>query len=187
MKTKMIVLFVGVLAFLPALVTAQGAQDEDLSRHPGFFDLDALDLLHEDDLEVEVNLTGPMMGLIASATQNEDPEFSAVVRGLERIRVRIGTPGAGESNLAQGLTQAAQELEAAGWSPMVRVRDGGDRVYVYAREVDERVQGMTVLVLDGDELALVNIVGELDLAALGRLISNMDGLEGLGSIWGEGD
>ena len=158
------------------LVSAAGrAETTPLSEHPGYFPIEELGVISDEEASVEINLTGAMLKMIGKATFAEDPEFAKIVSDLEAIRVRIAPmekldPGKTRDAMARG----AALLEERGWQAMVRIRDDGENVYIYNRESDDSMVGMTVLVVDSDEAVVVNLVGTIDFENLGSLVMGLD-------------
>jgi uncharacterized protein DUF4252 len=143
----------------------------------GAVPLDELNLFPRDKLSVEINLEGPLLLMVASATKKDDPDFSRLMSGLKAIRVQVfpmkDSGGAGA--LRPKIDRAVRWLEDRGWHSTVRVRDKGEETYIYLKEADGQIVGLTILALDPDEdAALINIVGKLDPAEIGRLGRDLD-------------
>ena len=52
----------------------------------------------------------------------------------------------------------------------MRVRDQGQETFIYMKEQDGRIVGLTVLTFKpGEEAAVINIAGRIDPAQIGRL------------------
>lgn len=154
----------------PALVEAQLNMD-----HPGYFPIEELSIFPEESLNLEINLTGPMIQFIALATDEEEPELSRLVEELKSIRVRGADLDSIDSdNLKAGIRAAADKLAADGWISMVRIREDDEEIYIYFKDQDGEMAGLTVLSLDGDEGMLINLVGKIDPSGLGSLAQGLD-------------
>lgn len=174
-------LLVPCLVALLAAAAAAPASDP-VTDHPGYFAVESLGLLAPDAVEVDVDLTGPMLRLVAAVLEGEadDRAFAALVGRLERIRVQVGEiPGVVDpAEARRRFTEATGRLDGEGWQRMVLVRDAEEMVAVYVKGDDRRIDGLTVLAFD-DELALVNLVGSIDPSELGRLLADLDALPAL--------
>ena len=53
------------------------------------------------------------------------------------------------------------DLDLPGWEPIVRIREGDERIQVLCQIEGERIRAMLVVVLDGDELVIVRLKGNL--------------------------
>ncbi len=178
--TAAVTLVLGLAAMCATSAAADGLAD--LRSHPGFVALEDLNLFGPDGPTTDVDLHGPMMKLVASATASSDPELSAALAGILRIRVLASEDVGDEQAVRSAIAGAGEQLEAAGWTRMARVADGDEMVLVLVREAGEHFSGMTVLVADGDEASLVNLVGDIDPATIGRLAAHLDALPDLDDL-----
>lgn len=165
MRTRSLLL----LTFFFLGATAASAQK--LSDQPGYLPLQELGLFPRDKLSVEINLEGFLLRLVARATRGEDPAFADLVGGLKAIRVQVfPLAGVDEASVKTKIGRTVRWLEDKGWMSTVRVREGDDETYIYLKEADGQIVGLTVLSLSaGDEAAMINIVGRIDPDRLGQL------------------
>lgn len=151
------------------------AQSAPIPPDPGAVALETLGAFGPDGASIDVDLQGPMVQLIAAAAAEDDPEVAELLRSIRRIRVLSGVPGEGAAQMRDRFESAAQDLENRGWSRVVRMREDDELVLVLVMPWGDRFAGLTVLLLeDGDEAALVNIAGDIDPAAIGRLSAVLD-------------
>jgi hypothetical protein len=179
----------------PGSVAAQA-----LIQDPGFVDFDRLGV-DPAEATLEINLEGALIRLVAEAMRGEDGGFAELLSGIKAIRVlsfsweeEASQPGGAATSSArrskvrsilERAGTAARELSDDGWRPVFRVREGGDHIDLYLREVGDAIAGVWVVVAeDGESVTMVNIVGHLDPAQLGRLGSSLriDPLEALGRM-----
>jgi len=181
MMTKTLTTLFMILAIAAA---AGAATQEEIEGHPGYFALEELGLFDEDGLEIDVNLSGSVLRLVSGATEEGDPEFSSLMAGLKRIRVLVGRPSLDDSaSIITELNHAASRLEADGWQSIVKIREHDENIRLLVRDNGETIEGLTVLIGDGtDEVVLVNIVGEIDPEALGRLSGVLSGVSGVDDL-----
>lgn len=157
------------------MVASTAVAQRSLEQAPGYFPLERFDLLPAEALSLEINLNDSLLALVAAAMGEEDPEFAALVRNLEGIRVR-GAPAAklDLDRLRIELGEATGWLDANGWQTMLRYRDE-EEVYVYTRQVGEQMVGLALLVMEpAGEVVLVNIVGPIDMKLLVGLAESLD-------------
>lgn len=149
------------LGLIVLLVLARPASGQDLSAHAGYFPLD--ELIPRDELTIEINLQGALLQMVANAVGYEDPEFSELVNKLEAIRVRVAETGSlDQEALRSRFENASRDLEADGWLVIVRVREYDEDIYIYSRERDGKIVGMTVFALESPgEAVVINIIGEI--------------------------
>ncbi len=149
-----------------------------MESHPGYFSLEETGLLTIDDIEVDINLSGPMLAMVTGITKDSDPDFSELSGQLEGIRVLVGAPQTQDlEQLQREFDDVGRRLESDGWTRIVMVRENDDRVLIFTKDNGDLIDGITVLALeDTDEMVVVNIVGTIDPRNLARLIGSLDSL-----------
>ena len=161
-----------VLAILVIPTTLVAQLDSD---HPGYFPIEDLGILPEESINLEINLPGAMLKFIAAATDEDEPDLSRVAENLKSIRVRgADLDEAGLERVRSGFQNTAQQLKAAGWSSMVRVREEDEEVYIFFKEEVGQMVGLTVLTLENGEAMLINLVGNIDPSDLSGLAEGLD-------------
>ncbi len=158
------------------LCLAAAGRAQTPESQPGYVPIEELGLFPRDKLEVEINIGPPILRMIAAGTQKDDPGFSAVMAGLKSIQVQVfPVKGTDTGPLKARIDRAVHWLEGHGWQSTVRVRDQGQETYVYLKQTGDRIDGLTLLSLDPkDEAVVINIVGRIDPAELGRLGQSLD-------------
>jgi hypothetical protein len=146
------------------------------SAQSGFYPIEEMGIFAPGDLEVDVDLSGAMLQVAAAAMENQDASIVELVANLERVRVQVGTPSTVDAAaVAQKMADAHTALSGAGWQKIVSVEEGSEKVYLYAIESAGNIAGLTALVNEGgEEVVVVNIVGDIDPQTLGRLLANLD-------------
>jgi hypothetical protein len=159
-------------AMLVALAGFGGAQAFAQSGH---YPVEEMGIFAEGDLEVDVDLSGAMLRVAAGAMENRDEGLAELVANLERVRVQVGAPsGVGASTVAQKMADAQAALGGAGWQKILSVEEGNEQVYLYALESAGNIAGLTAFVNEGgEEVVVVNIVGDINPETLGRLLANI--------------
>jgi hypothetical protein len=172
MKPEKLIAGLFLLCALVA-VAAPAGQDEN---HPGYFPIDRFGILSDDSLSLEINLNRALLQLVAAALGNEEPEFAELVGALDSIRVRVAEADSFDVEAVHnGLNEAAEWLENRDWSTMLRLREDGERIYVYTRLNGGEMQGIAILAIEDDgEAVMVNVVGSLDPERLAALAEALD-------------
>jgi len=170
---RKISMLLGVL--LVALTSLAVAQ----TGSPGYYPIEEMGIFSEADLEVDVDLGGAMMQVAAGAVEQQDESLAELVANLERVRVQVGKPSAVDAaGVARRMADAKARLEGSGWHKIVSVEDDTEQVYFYALERDGRISGLTGFVNEtGEEFVVVNIVGDIDPRALGRVLAHLGGID----------
>lgn len=171
--------------FAAAAASTALAQDAEVRRHPAFVDGSAFVELAGDDGElVEVNLGPSLLNAIAAGDKKGDADLS-VLAGLKGIYAYVvGLQG--DASRVERARKVAADLEAKlvreKWERIVRVREKDERVNVFTKpgaSGSGKVDGLVVIVFDGDEVVFCNLVGTIDLAKLGAVSDavNVPGLD----------
>jgi hypothetical protein len=160
--------YLSLLLFLFAAVAVRAAPGPEAL--PGALPFGELEIFARKDLTTEINLEGALLKLVANATSEDDPEFAQLVSGLQAIRVQVAPLASIDpAKVRSRMDQAVHWLDGKGWTAVVRSREKGEESYIYTKEIQGQIVGLAVLSFDGKEAAVVNIVGRLDPAQIGRL------------------
>jgi Domain of unknown function (DUF4252) len=164
-------------ALLILLAMAPAAQAVGPASDAGTIPFQELDLFPRDKLSVEIDLEGPLLHMVSEFTKSDDPDFAKLMAGLKAIHVQVYPlkDKAGAEPLRGKVDRTVHWLEDHGWHSTVRVRDKGQETYIYLKEANGRIAGLAVLSIEpGQEAALINIVGALDPAQIGRIGRSLD-------------
>jgi hypothetical protein len=121
---------------------------------------------------VNVSLDEEKLKFASAFLSSDDPNQSAaknLVGGLKGVNVRVfefDQPGAFTMADLEGIRS---QLRGTGWSKIVEARDGDESAEVYFFSKDKVMSGITVIASEKRELAVVNIVGPIDMKTLGSL------------------
>jgi hypothetical protein len=127
----------------------------------GYADLDSLGMMDTDRV-ISLSL-GPTVLHFAAKYVDDDPEVRDLLRSLDGVRVRIYEINGDASKVAGRMQNMSTRLQDDGWEPVMLVSQEDEQVHMLMRMVDDQIRGMTVLVLDGNEEAvIVNLMGEID-------------------------
>jgi hypothetical protein len=165
MRLRSLILASALLA-LPVLAFAQ---------EPGRLQLPDFSALSQRATQaVDVSLDPSMLHQISGVVDNNGGNGAAindVIQGIRGIYIRsysFGKPG--EYSEADVDAVRAQ-LHAPEWQHVVSTHDlkQGTNVDIYIWRDGKRTDGVTIIAAQPRELAIVNIVGAIDLAKLARL------------------
>ncbi len=164
-------LFVPILEAQEPPRVETNSEDARVRAHPGFVDFAALGLFSEDDLEMHVSVKGPMLQLVAASSRESDPDLSDMLGGLLAVEVLVYEIGDGtREDLAGSLKRLAKDLEREDWATAVTLRTQEAYGFVLMQLRDGAPQGLAAMYVEKTGNAiLVNIVGRIDPAQIGRL------------------
>lgn len=168
-------LLLGGLLWMGTPPPAQAQQDDsELTEAPGYVDFDEVGQWFDAPANIEVNLRGALLDLIASSSREEEPDFAGLVGNLQAIQVR-GFPMAGtdQDEILRRFDDLSSRLETQGWERIVYIREDDESINIYVKPENENIAGLTVMVADpsDQETIFVNIVGSIspdDVSKIGR-------------------
>ncbi len=173
-----------VLLFGPATALAQAADGR--SGHIDFTSVDLPPATVEVDLSQEIfsDLFGlgdaAIAGIVESLTQSNDAQSSQAIelaagqlaaareiiqlakQVVREVHVRVYENLGDEQNSALDLAaRFKDQLSSGQWDSIVKVRDGNDSAHVSFQRVEGSVLGVFVVVADGNDIVLANVVCDI--------------------------
>jgi len=152
-------------------------EDKEIKKHPGYVNFDEIEIPGDAEETVEVYIRGPLLRLIAKATEHEDPGLSEILSKLLLIRVNTFSIDSDDaSKLKSKISKIEKELEKQKWEKVVRVKEREELVNVYMKlDNKDQIVGLVVMAIEeDDEAVFVNIVGETDWEAIGKIGHKFD-------------
>lgn len=145
------------------LMTTSTAWAGDHDAEPGRVHIEDLEAFGSEDVNVWVDLSGPMLRVASRAIAKEDPELSALTAGLTSVRVRVieDLDPAISRQLRKSSSKSMGKLERKGWQPIVRVNEDDESVFIYTLTDGDNIVGIVVLALESDEATFVNVSGRI--------------------------
>jgi hypothetical protein len=159
------------------------AQETDYSKYPGFANFGNLESLQDGEMVTEILIEEKLLKMVSKFTKDDD-ELSNLIGGLKLIKVN--TFEVTEQNAEQLMSRASKidkELVSKKWDRIVKTKSRGEVANVYIKtQGDDEFVGLTVVTVDKDgEAAFINIVGTINMDALGKLGQKFD-IPGLDDI-----
>lgn len=165
------------LLSLGAVRPAFAQDSNELAGTPGYVDFDEVSQWFEAPANIEVNLRGALLDLIANSSDESEPEFSGLLRNLKAIQVR-GFPmsGTNPDEIMRRFDDLSSRLQSEGWERVVYIRDEGENINIYMKPEGESIAGLTVMVADpsDQETVFVNIVGSIRPEEIGEIGRGLD-------------
>ena len=170
MKTRLLTIFV-------FLFTLGLFAQEEYTNEPGYFDFGDLANFEQGDGVTEVFLESNILKMVASVTEDDEPELSQMLNGLKLVKVNVfEVSDKNESGLRGKIEDVDKKLTSKKWDRIVRKRGGDETVNVYIKTAGKSdIEGLVVTTLDKTgESVFVNIVGKIDLKKIGKLGAKFD-------------
>jgi hypothetical protein len=96
----------------------------------------------------------------------------SVISGLKGIYVRTFEFDRPNGFTAADLEPIRRQLTAPGWSSIVSVKERDESSEIWLHSKNGAVAGLAIIAAEREELAVVNIVGPVDLNSLAKLAGN---------------
>jgi len=161
-----------LVTLLAARPTGAAIQQDDPARIV-ISDLDKL--VDKATRVVDVTLDRKMLQLAAkflSSTRSPDEaEIKELVSGLKGVYVKYFEFDKEQQYSPSDIEPILAQLKGSSWSRMVGVSSTktGEKVEVYLMSSGDTINGLAVVAAEPKELAVVNIVGNIDIERLARL------------------
>lgn len=164
------------LALLVILGTAATAASAGtaVAISGGYVDEAMFRALVDDNQDVvEINLEGAILQALAKngSSGHDTRGTKDLFAKLKSIHAVIGTVK-GPADAALALVQKTDKtLTAAGWQRVTRITDATSTISVLTHTVNDKVDGLVVLIFDSadKELVFANLAGEIDVTQLGAI------------------
>ena len=163
--------FLLLLALAPATASAQNARLR-------FERLNGLETKARD--VVEVNIEGKMLDLakrvLAKMNDQDARKVGQAISGLQAIYVRAyNFENENEYNTAD-VDEIRSQLQAPGWEKLANVRSkrNNQKVDVFTMFTGDTMSGVAVVVSDAKSIAVVNVIGPIDIDLLAELSGKLN-------------
>lgn len=160
-----------------ALLTAVTANAQDAAR----LRFENLNKLEAKALDVvEVNIDGKLLELAKRVlVKNNDEDARKVaqaISGLKGIYVRVFTFEKENEYDVSDVDEIRAQLNAPGWEKLANVRSkkNNQKVDVYTMFTGDVMSGVAVVVSDTKSIAVINVIGPIDIELLSELGGKMN-------------
>ena len=161
-----------------AFATGWAQEDEEIRKHPGYVNFAEIEIPQDAEESVEVYVRGPLLKLVARATREEDPALYDLLSKLLLVSVNtFSLDNTIAEDLKPKIVRIESDLAQQNWEKVARVKEQEDLTNVYMKLDGEKIVGLVVMAIEGDgtqEAVFVNIVGEIDMDAIGKLGRKFD-------------
>ena len=152
--------------------TAFAQQQGDYSKEPGYFDFGNITSLKDGEMLTEVYLEEPLLKMVAKMGESKNEGLGDMIGSLKLVKVNeFMVERRNYGKFEDAFTSMNKELAAKKWNRIIKIKhkDMMANVYVKNGSSDDFV-GLVIVGMDKNGKAtLVNIVGKIDLATIGKL------------------
>jgi len=160
-------LLAGSLAF-PA-----SAQEDAMKGLPGYVDFGALAAMYGEPT-VEIAVGQSLLGMVSAFAASEDPEAAELFKRLQGVRIQVFELSTLPEGALDHVNTVASTLSSSGWEPVVKVSSADEQVRIFMKINGDMVEGITVMAVDEQEAAFINVIGNLNPAELEKVMDNFD-------------
>jgi hypothetical protein len=117
----------------------------------------------------DINLGPEQIKLMMGFSGEGSKELQGLGKSIERVQVKtFEFDAAGAYNIAD-MEKLRANLKTGDYVPFISVKEKNGFTEIAMRKGPKGMNGFVILVAEPRELTVVNIVGEIDLASLGKL------------------
>ena len=169
---KFIITMTGIACIALASSVAW-AQEDELRAFPGYVDFGELaDTFGEPTVEIAIGKG--LLSFVGMFASSEEPELADMFSRLDGVRVRVFETdhlADGAIDLVRGVSS---NLSSSGWESVVTVNSTDEQVRIFMKMNQDVIEGITVMAVEPNEAAFINVIGILDPNELARLMDHFD-------------
>jgi len=149
------------------------AQDDAMKDLPGYVDFGQLsEIFGEPSVEIAVGQS--LLGMVSAFAASEDPEVAALFKRLQGVRINVFATKGLSAGALDHVKLVSSRLSALGWEPVVKVNSADEQVRIFMKINGDAVDGITVMAVEKDEAAFINVIGNLNPTELAKVMDNFD-------------
>lgn len=161
------------LTVLVSLAVPAGARS--IKDTPGYVDLEWIKIPPEADEIQDIDLGAVLLGLAASAEENQDEAFLKALAMIKSIRVKSWSLDGADPTAQKAIDRITDRLDKDDWQRLIYMKDDDETVTVSTRYEGKNMVGLMLVTYEpGDSVAFVNVVGDLDLGTMLSLAKQFD-------------
>lgn len=177
-----------IRSMLAAVVLSGALAGAARAEEPGYVDFGKFNPTSDDKQFVEVNIKSNLIAMVTALAKKAEPEIAKAIEGIKQIRVNVLELGDdGRADVMQKVKDIREKLDKSGWDTIVTAIEKDQDVRVFIKLKDSQsIQGIAVTVVEGKQVVLVNLVGDIQpekLATVGERF-NIEPLKHLPPIKG---
>ena len=161
---------------------------QKVKSEPGYVDLDWIEIPASADEVQDIDLTTILKTVASDAKGSGDEELAQILEMVRSIRVKgFSVDETSAKDVEKAVHKMTSDLKANDWKRLIYLKDDDEVTSVNTKYADDKLVGLMVIVYEANsEVLFANIVGDLDLPTLMKLVGSMDG-EGLDGLLEELD
>jgi hypothetical protein len=148
------------------------SQSTDVTKEPGYVDFGDFTAFENSTKVTEVILDEDLISVLATMSDVDDPNIMAILNGIKLVKANVyEISDENKDPLKKRINEIDSKLSNTKWKRIVKTRSDEELANVYIKlNNDKKIIGLAVTNFEkGGEAAFVNIVGNIDLATIGKL------------------
>ena len=148
------------------------SQSTDVTKEPGYVDFGDFTVFENSTKVTEVILDEDLLSVLATMSDENDPNIMSILNGIKLIKANVyEISDENKDLLRKRINEIDSKLTNSNWKRIVKTRSEEEMANVYIKlNNDKKIVGLAVTNFEkGGEAAFVNIVGNIDLATIGKL------------------
>ncbi|MCH7770733.1 MAG: DUF4252 domain-containing protein [Bacteroidetes bacterium] len=175
-------IIIAAIVFLSINVLSQST---DITKEPGYVDFGDFTSIENTTNITEIILDEDLLSVLASMSDESDPNIMSILNGIKLVKANVYEISDDNKDLLRKrINEIDSKLTNSNWKRIVKTRSKDEMANVYIKlNNDKKIVGLAVTNFEKDgEAAFVNIVGNIDLATIGKLgkkfgISQLEGMK----------
>jgi hypothetical protein len=143
-----------------------------VTKEPGYVDFGDFTAFENSTKVTEVILDEDLLSVLATMSDVDDPNIMALLNGIRLVKANVYEISEENKDLLKKrINEIDSKLSNAKWKRIVKTKGEDEIANVYIKlNNDKEIIGLAVTNFEkGGEAAFVNIVGNIDLATIGKL------------------
>jgi hypothetical protein len=148
------------------------SQSIDVTKEPGYVDFGDFTEFENSTKVTEVILDEDLLSVLATMSNADDPNIMEILNGIKLVKANVYEISKENKDLLKKrIDEVDSKLSNTSWKRIVKTKGEYEIANVYIKlNNDKKIIGLVVTNFEkGGEAAFVNIVGNIDLATIGKL------------------
>ncbi len=161
-----------IIATVTFLSISVLAQSTDVTKEPGYVDFGDFSAFENSTKVTEVILDEDLLSVLATMSDVDDPNIMSILNGIRLVKANVyEISDENKDLLKKRINEVDSKLSNTNWKRIVKTKGEDEIANVYVKlNNDKKIIGLVVTNFEKDgEAAFVNIVGNIDLATIGKL------------------
>ena len=163
-----------LLSLLMALaITPAWAQEDEMKAFPGYVDFGQLNAIFGEPA-IQISVGKSLLGLVGAFSGDDDDDTTDLFNRLHGVRVNVFSNPTISDDAINYVKEVSSALKSDGWESVVTVDQQDEQVRVFMKINGDMVEGITVMAVESDEAAFINVIGNLQPEELRRVMDDFD-------------